>query len=176
MSSGRLEARDAEIEPAARPVHHHAEQRDPHEHQHAGDVERHRRARERLRRDVREQPHQHDGEAETRQLVRDTRHALVGGGEQRDDAHADDGQAAYEQHLVDAAGEHLPESRQEGLHRQSLSSSPGRSCTNGRRAGRAVAEQVLIHDLACDRRRRLRAEAAVLHQHASAIVGLSAGA
>ena len=57
----------------------------------ASDVERHRGARERLRRDVRDDPHQRPARSRGSRAACVTRvDALVGGGEQRDEPDADD--------------------------------------------------------------------------------------
>ena len=96
-----LKSRDAEIEPAAGAVGDDTEERNAKQHQHRNDVQRNGRARERLRRNVREQPHQRDREAEAQQLARHTLHTLVGRGKERDDADADDRERAPEQHAID---------------------------------------------------------------------------
>jgi hypothetical protein len=92
------------------------------EHRDGERVERDRGARERLRRDVREQPHQRHGERQAERLAGDACDALVGGGKQRDQPDTDDRQRTGEQHRVDAPGEHFPRALQKS--HQSPSSSP----------------------------------------------------
>ena len=65
----RLEARDAEVEPAARAVDHRAAERHRDQQQDADDIERHRGPRELLRRDVGDDPHQHQCEAQRQRLA-----------------------------------------------------------------------------------------------------------
>jgi hypothetical protein len=109
---GRLEPCDAEVEPAPRAVDDDAEQRDGDEHRDGERVERDRGARERLRRDVREQPHQRHGERQAERLARDACDALVGSREECHEPDADDRERAAEQHRVDATGEHFPRALQ----------------------------------------------------------------
>ena len=95
-------------------------------------------------------------------------HALVGRREQRDEADADDRERHAEQEAVDAPRQHLPQPREECQRHQSLSSFAFRA--SRRRAAPApalapCAGEVVVEHLPRDRRRGLRAEAAVLDQH-----------
>jgi hypothetical protein len=100
-----LEAGDADVQPAARAVHHVAEQGHPDEEGEADGIGGHRQAHQGLRRDLRRDPHRAQGDAEAHHLVHQARRVLGGGRVQRGEAERGQGQQQHQQRLVDALGE-----------------------------------------------------------------------
>ena len=86
---GGLEARHADMQPAARTVDHVAEQRHCDQQQHAGDIGGHGETHQRLRRDLGDQPHQAERDQNVHRLARDARGQVVAGAVQRRQAKRD---------------------------------------------------------------------------------------
>jgi hypothetical protein len=117
ISSGRLEAPEAQID--QRRTVADAPQRDAGEQRDAQHIERHRDAGDRLRRDVGDEPHEHQRKSEARRLAGDARDALIGRREERDQPDAGDRERDAEQKAVDAPRQDVPQLSEE-LGHQSL--------------------------------------------------------
>ena len=78
-------------------------------------VERHRRARDRLRRNVRDDPHQRHREREAHRLAPHPRDALVGCREERDEPDAGNRERHAQKEAVDPPREDFPHLRQEDV-------------------------------------------------------------
>ncbi len=102
---GRLNARNADVEPAPCAIDDFPEQRNAHEQQHAEHVKRQRDAPQEMRRHVREYVHNAERDHDVGDLARDARYALVGAAEYRGETDAHQQQQHHEQLGVEVGGE-----------------------------------------------------------------------
>ena len=120
-----LEARDADVQPAPRAVHHVAEERHGNEERKPDEVGGHRKAHHGLRRHLRDEPHRGERHREIRDLTHHARGVLVARGEERREAEYGEHEHQHEQRAVDALGKPQADAPQgqAGEFHQSLSSS-----------------------------------------------------
>jgi hypothetical protein len=127
---GRLEARHADVQPAPRAVYHVAEEGDRDQEGEAHDVGGHGEAHQRLRRDLRRDPHRGERHDKVHKLVQHPHRALVRGGVERRQPEYRQREDDQQQRLVDSLRKPDPDAtqREAGLEsHQSLSLSSSTS-------------------------------------------------